>query len=598
MFDVPREDPLAGELPTDEQLSEAFHLMITGASGWRKVFAKSGDEEDPSPDSGRADLFLTALAAQAFACETDKTSVIVARDSRPTGAILAAVVIRMLLAQGKRVRYLDICCAPEIMAFSATLPDSCFFFITASHNPIGYNGFKFGSDGKVFDETLSSAIIARFQTMAADRDAVEQAQRLSAAIETQAYDMVLRTSSREKEQALLAYERLLLRISADSEDEIAYGTFIAMLKHDLKRHPLGIVGELNGSARCTSLDRQFLAALGIRTRFLNDSVGQIVHPIICEGDSLEMCRKALQEAHEEDAAFQIGYVPDNDGDRGNIVYYDPKYSGCRILEAQSLFALIALIELSQAKRENVMQAIAVNGPTSLMVDAIAARLGVRVARSEVGEANVVALAEQLRAEGYEVRLCGEGSNGGVIMHPSKVRDPMNTLVSLAKLLSSGKRFRRITGHAGHPSLATALASLPKRTITGSFSSEAVMRVPIEDQRLFKRTYEQLFIASYGERSTYLQSHFGIFGWREEQTEGTHMRIGVGDAFRVSATGGLKIVFLDRDEQATDFIWMRKSKTEPVLRIMADAMGDDQERHDYLLRWQRSLVEKTCLTLGQ
>ena len=34
-----------------------------------------------------------------------------------------------------------------------------------------------------------------------------------------------------------------------------------------------------------------------------------------------------------------------------------------------------------------------------------------------------------------------------------------------------------------------------------------------------------------------------------------------------------------------------SQTEPVFRIMADALGSDKNRHDYLLNWQRELVEK-------
>jgi phosphomannomutase len=56
-------------------------------------------------------------------------------------------------------------------------------------------------------------------------------------------------------------------------------------------------------------------------------------------------------------------------------------------------------------------------------------------------------------------------------------------------------------------------------------------------------------------------------------------------------GGLKIVFSDKIGQDTDFIWMRGSGTEPVFRIMADAEGNDQERHDYLLAWQRDLVSR-------
>jgi phosphoglucomutase len=41
----------------------------------------------------------------------------------------------------------------------------------------------------------------------------------------------------------------------------------------------------------------------------------------------------------------------------------------------------------------------------------------------------------LREKGYIVRILGEGSAGGNITHPSAVRDPLNTVMALVKLLS-------------------------------------------------------------------------------------------------------------------------------------------------------------------
>ncbi len=55
-------------------------------------------------------------------------------------------------------------------------------------------------------------------------------------------------------------------------------------------------------------------------------------------------------------------------------------------------------------------------------------------RAETGEANVVNLAEMLRSEGWVVSILGEGSNGGNITHPSKVRDPLSTLGAMIRLL--------------------------------------------------------------------------------------------------------------------------------------------------------------------
>jgi len=227
----------------------------------------------------------------------------------------------------------------------------------------------------------------------------------------------------------------------------------------------------------------------------------------------------------------------------------------------------------------------------LMINTIAERLDVQVYRSEVGEANVVKLAEKIRAKGYQVRILGEGSNGGNITHPSKVRDPLNTLVSLIKLLSSTARFKTITGLNQQPSLMAALRALPKRTITGSFSHAGVMRISTQDHALIKAAYERIFVQEYAQRRQELAQKYNIHGWREEQTEGITMRVGLGPAYRTPPMrGGLKIVFNNQEGRDTDFIWMRGSGTEAVFRVMADALGDDQERHDYLLSWQRSMVE--------
>ncbi|MHC1692961.1 MAG: phosphoglucomutase [Sphaerochaetaceae bacterium] len=590
-------DPLSGPLPSMEEIQASYASMIISASGWRKIFAASQDPEDSREDITRADAYLVALIALSFARHMGRgATVLVGIDARPTGSGLADVVNRILLAQGVAVRYLFITAAPEIMAYSALDKVDGFFYISASHNPIGHNGFKFGYNGGVYSGAEAAPIINIFKSLVQDNKALALVRDLSASLEIGRYETVLEHCTEEKEKALLLYERLALTTACGSDDELHIATVLANLKRDIVHKPLGVVGELNGSARCVSIDRQLLAALGVRTRFLNDKPRQVVHPIVPEGENLEMCRLELEKAYAQDKAFQIGYVPDNDGDRGNIVYIRQSTGRAEILGAQELFALIAEIELLFAKNLSNQLAIAINGPTSLIIETIAAKLDVAVFRAEVGEANVVQLATQLREAGYTVRLLGEGSNGGNITHPCKVRDPLNTLFSLIKLLEDESLFRKIialgTGAELPFTLEGAIDALPKRTITGSFSSEAIMHIKTTSHGALKGAYEAIFPASFDARREYLRNHFGISGWREEQTESTHCRIGVGKSFRSGQEkGGLKIVFLDAAGQATDFIWMRGSGTEPLFRVMADAQGIDQQRHDYLLDWQRSLVEQ-------
>ena len=77
--------------------------MILSASGWRKVFAASGKEEDESPDIKYEDSILLCHAALAFS-EFLKANfpkirtIVIGRDSRPTGAAIKEVFIKTLIS--------------------------------------------------------------------------------------------------------------------------------------------------------------------------------------------------------------------------------------------------------------------------------------------------------------------------------------------------------------------------------------------------------------------------------------------------------------------------------------------------------------------
>ena len=140
------------------------HNMILSASGWRKVFTASGDEEDSSPSIGKANTLISILIGETFAeflleKGLDSTPVvIVGRDTRPTGDEIAKSLMKSLLYSGIKVRYAGIVAAPEIMAYAKSA--HAFIYISASHNPIGHNGIKFGmSDGGVLPAEESRHLI-------------------------------------------------------------------------------------------------------------------------------------------------------------------------------------------------------------------------------------------------------------------------------------------------------------------------------------------------------------------------------------------------------------------------------------------------------
>ncbi|MDR0457149.1 MAG: hypothetical protein LBH20_10760, partial [Treponema sp.] len=149
-----------------DEVSAALSAMILSHSGWRGIFAVSGQpslcgsplcggEESRSGKISAAHRIIAAGAAAVFAdylrSRGESTPLILAgRDTRPTGKAIAEAMIPALLARGCRVRYAGVIAAPEIMAWARSLGNCGFVYISASHNPIGHNGFKFGlADGGI-----------------------------------------------------------------------------------------------------------------------------------------------------------------------------------------------------------------------------------------------------------------------------------------------------------------------------------------------------------------------------------------------------------------------------------------------------------------
>jgi phosphomannomutase len=426
----------------------------------------------------------------------------------------------------------------------------------------------------------------RFLALAEDPAALEAARRLLSLLPPGEWGR-----PREKRRTLGAYRNLSLGIAGDKKT-------LRSLKTALKGRPLGILGELNGSARGAGIDASFLARLGVRPRILNGVPGQVVHRIVPEGESLDLCCRELEKLRKGDPSFQLGYVPDNDGDRGNLVYFDTREGRAKALGAQEVFALSVLGVLAWEKLRSPAPpealALVVNGPTSLRIDYLAARWGARVFRGEVGEANMINLARQLRAQGWRVPVLGEGSNGGNITYPATVRDPLNTLIALIRLL----RLPALNPGGEPRELPDLLESLPAFTTSSAFEEAAVLPLRAENPGELKGRYEEIFLKDWEARREVLAS-WGLDHFKEFNYEGTEEREGWGPGFRRGRqTGGLKIQFYGPPEEPPrGFLWFRGSGTEPVLRIMADIQGRDNRRMAELLAWQRDMILRAFQKLG-
>ncbi len=571
--------------PDFGSFTKSFKSFILSASGYRKVFAADGNEESSAAEISSEDTAAAALIASEFAdfikSKGGKT-VSLGTDARPTGRTIAGVTAAVFLSKKLKVLYSGITAAPEHMAWTKTDPAiDGFAYISASHNPVGHNGFKFGlSDGAVIGGTGSAELIASIRKTASDPARLKEICGLINSISKADLNAVFESENENKLKAAAAYSEFSLEVITSEPAGPARDEIINKLKSAAGN--IGIIAELNGSARGVSIDRAFFSSFGLSSKFLNDSPGDIVHRIVPEGSSLNLCREELKKAHAEDSRFIMGYVPDNDGDRGNIVYYSDVSGKAEILEAQEVFALSVKAELSFARRlyPEAKLAVAVNGPTSMRIEEIAADYSAEVFRAEVGEANVVNLAAEKRAEGYEVRILGEGSNGGNITHPATVRDPLNTIFAIIKLLSLD----------GYKSITEAVKSLPAYTTTSAYEPEAKMNIGKITHSELKANYEAVFRKEFKAKIEWLKSKFGIYSWDEINYEGTRAVTGTGKECRSGAeTGGLKIMLNDRSNNPVAYLWMRGSGTEPVFRVMTDIKGDKPEQMHELLDWHRAMV---------
>ncbi len=571
------EDPLKDAGASLSEIKDALSGYILSASGWRCIFASSKDEKDSTESVKDADKIITALSAKAFYTYLGKkrAKIITACDSRPTGRVLLSIVTRILGALGAEVSMLSIASAPEVMAYSNSSFDG-FFFITASHNPIGYNGFKFGKSGGVLDKG-EETLVEELLLSSIKGDPAKEMRELSASLSREKYDKILRAQDEEKMKALSYYSDFV------EKTEKIDSTFTI---------PFGIVIDFNGSARAASIDKAFLKKHKARLLTINEDAGKVVHGIVPEGDNLETVRKALEEANRKDKSFILGLMPDNDGDRGNIVYMSA--GRAEIINAQTVFALVAAIELSDAriKEKDKKIAIAVNGPTSLLIDEIARALNVEVFRSDVGEANVVNLAERLRQKGYIVPVAGEGSNGGNITHPSKVRDPMDSVISIAKLYSNKDLYSYLVNALGKKaedvSIDALLSAFPGYYTTSAFSSEATLKAD-SDYAELKKEFEKILLSEIDENMPQNATSYEI---REYEGEVEKIRKDYNTPF---LSGGYKVQFCDKEGNAIAYIWLSHSRTEPVCRLIAD-VKEKKEEYSRLFSWLHSMVRRADKSL--
>jgi phosphomannomutase len=363
---------------------------ILSISGLRGVI---GDGLDPG--------YLVDFAC-ALGTMFDGGPVVLARDGRSTGAMIRHAVTSGLLASGCRVFDADITATPTCGVLVQELRTAGGLMITASHNPIEWNGLKpFSSAGSVFDQALGERlvdILSRRAFRLASCDKLGQVETIA-------------------DPGAPHLRRVLSLVDAASIG---------------KRRAKVVLDCNHGSG--SVLGPRLLQQLGCEVHVLGGSPdGQFEHvPEPLEQNLTGLCDEVRSRRAD------IGFAQDPDADRLAIVDDQGRYIG-----EELTLALCADYILARTPGP-----VVVNGSTSRTTADIAAKYGCEFHRSYVGEAHVAAKMRSVKAI-----IGGEGNGGLIEPRVGYVRD---SFAAMAYVLAG-------IAAAGRP-LSAWVDSLPKYSI--------------------------------------------------------------------------------------------------------------------------------------
>jgi phosphomannomutase len=318
--------------------------------------------------------------AQAFGTYVGGGPIVIGRDPRTSGEMVRQAVVAGLVSSGCRVSDLGVCPTPTVQLLVRQLGAAGGVAITASHNPPEWNALKFVGRGGLFLDAARGRELL---------DVYHQGD----------YTRVAGGQQRAPERITDAVDR---HVGAVLE---GLGPLPALPR------PLRAVVDPGGGAASEAGPR-LLAALGVEAASIHDRMdGRFPRPAEPVPENLG----ALGDAVRARAA-DVGFATDMDGDRLALV--DEK--------GRPLGEELTLVLAAEPVLAREPGPVVTNIATTDAVEALAARYGVAVHRTRVGEANV---AEGMREHGAVIG--GEG-NGGVL-YP-RVNFARDSLVAMALVL--------------------------------------------------------------------------------------------------------------------------------------------------------------------
>lgn len=338
----------------------------------------------------------------AFAEYTNHAPVVVGHDGRPSGNWIQQVVAGTLVACGVEVRKLGMAPTPTVQMATEKSDAAGGISITASHNPIEWNGLKFLNADGVF---LGPEECDEFFRIV-DREGRHYAAHNGLGNTLEATDLVAGHVAAVLELPFLNLSGLQARKFRVVVDAV----------------------NASGSAMVPEL----LEALGCDVvRLFCDGSGQFPHTPEPLPQNLGQLCEAVRE-HSAD----IGIAVDPDADR--LVLIDEQ--GAPVGEEYTITqAADFMLRWNSENGDQSGQKVVVNLSTTRAVDDVAEKYGASTVRTPVGEINVV---NGMKESGAVIG--GEGSGGVILPALHYGRDSLaGTAITLANMLAQGMPFSGI-----------------------------------------------------------------------------------------------------------------------------------------------------------
>jgi phosphomannomutase len=320
--------------------------------------------------------------AAAFAAVLPPGPIVLARDSRPSGRMLAGAINSGLEAVGRATINAGIAATPTTGVLVRHLSAAGGIQITASHNPSPYNGLKlFSAAGRVIPASLGENVLREYRT---------------------------------GRPAWVSHERLGTgELLADTQSAHLALVLATVQAERIRKHRFRVLLDANHGAGGL-LGRRLLEELGCTVTIPGEEPnGQFAHTPEPTAENLAGVCSAVTAARAD-----VGFCQDPDADRLAVIDAAGRYVG-----EEYTVALCVEHVLRHARGP-----IVTNCSSSRMAQDLAERAGVPFFRSAVGEANVV---DAMLANA--AIFSGEGNGGPIDPRVGLVRD---SFVGMALLLDA------------------------------------------------------------------------------------------------------------------------------------------------------------------